>query len=99
MLIERAWVACTNMSAMRCCSAWKRPIGWPNCLRDLVYSMVVAFDRFHRADGLGAQRGDAALDRALERRHGIAVAEHVAARGSFTSLSDTSAALRPSCVR
>ena len=43
MLIERAWVACTNMSAMRCCSAWKRPIGWPNCLRDLVYSMVVAF--------------------------------------------------------
>jgi hypothetical protein len=35
MAIERACSVAMTMSTMRCCSAWKRPIGWPNCLRVL----------------------------------------------------------------
>ncbi|MNL78628.1 hypothetical protein D3C87_2050630 [compost metagenome] len=37
--IAATWVSatdcssCTYMSAMRCCSTWKLPIGTPNCLR------------------------------------------------------------------
>ena len=33
MLMERACSRRISMSAMRCCSAWKLPIGTPNCLR------------------------------------------------------------------
>jgi len=34
------------MSTMRCCSAWKLPIGTPNCLRVLRYSSVVSQANF-----------------------------------------------------
>ncbi len=34
------------MSTMRCCSAWKVPIGTPNCLRVFRYSSVVSQANF-----------------------------------------------------
>jgi len=44
--MERACSLATNMSTMRCCSAWKVPIGTPNCLRVLRYSSVVSQENF-----------------------------------------------------
>ena len=43
-------------------------IGTPNCLRVFMYSTVTATSAVHAPDRLGAQRGDAAVDRALEQR-------------------------------
>ena len=40
--MERVSCTSTNISDMRCCSAWKRPIGWPNCWRVFRYSLVMA---------------------------------------------------------
>ena len=60
------------MSTMRCCSAWKLPIATPNCLRVFRYSSVVSFSAAHDADGLGAHRRGAAVERVLDRRSGVA---------------------------
>ena len=47
---------------MRWRSAWKVAIGTPNCLRVFMYSTVMRDQLVHRADGLGAERGDADVD-------------------------------------
>ena len=44
--IERACSWVTNISTILCCSAWKAPIGTPNCLRVFRYSSVVSQANF-----------------------------------------------------
>ena len=73
-------------------------MGWPNCLRDFVYSMVVAFVASMAPT---ASAHSAAMPRCTARSS-AAVASPTPSiwpAGSFTSLKNTSAALRPSCVR
>src|SRR3989344_1988406 len=41
MTAERACSTSSSTSAMRCCRAWKLPMGTPNCLRVCRYSMVM----------------------------------------------------------
>ena len=48
--------AAMNMSTMRCCSTWNWPIGWPNCLRCLVYSSGALMQLGAGRPGLGAER-------------------------------------------
>ena len=44
--IDFACSYATKMSTIRCCSAWKVPIGTPNCLRVLRYSSVASQENF-----------------------------------------------------
>ncbi len=57
---------------MRWRSAWKLAIVTPNCLRVFMYSTVSATSFSITPDRLGAQRGDAGVDRLLERGQAIA---------------------------
>ena len=70
------------MSTMRCCRAWKRAIGWPNCLRVFAYSSVAAFKRLHRADRLRAQQRDAVVGDCFERSARRACFAEQRARGA-----------------
>ena len=56
------------MSAARCCSAWKLPIGDAELLARLEVVDRQLVQRRHRADGLGAERGDRLVDDALDQR-------------------------------
>ncbi len=67
----RACSSATNMSAARCCSAWKLPIGTPNCLRVFRYSTVDLQRFVHRADGFGAERDAGVVDHALDQRQRV----------------------------
>src|SRR5258706_4587352 len=64
MAMERASTALMVMSAMRCWSAWKRPIGWPNCLRVFRYSSVASLSASMMPI---ASAHNAALPRSSER--------------------------------
>ena len=54
----------TSMSAQRCLSAWKLPIGRPNCTRSFAYSTVMSSTRAGAAEHLGRREHRAAVDAA-----------------------------------
>ena len=67
----RACSSATNMSAARCCSAWKVPIAHAELLARLQI-LDGGLQRFvHRADRLGAQRGAGFVDHALDQRQAV----------------------------
>ena len=64
------------MSTMRCCSAWKLPIGTPNCWRCLQYSTVSA-STVHRTGGFGAHRRRTLVARAGQQQPAVVAQQRV----------------------
>ena len=58
---------------MRCCSAWKRAMGTPNCLRVRVYSVVASRVACSTPDRLGAEGGHAQVEGRRDAREGLAL--------------------------
>src|SRR5581483_1166457 len=91
--MERACSVAITMSTMRCCSAWKVPIGTPNCLRVLRYSSV-ASQAYCIAPTASAQASAAAKSSTCSRRR-----TPPSRRSAGRPFNSMSAAARPSRTR
>ena len=58
---------------MRCCSAWKLPIGTPNCRRVFRYSSVASLAELDRAHRLRAEQRGGVVDDVLDQRQRAAL--------------------------
>ncbi len=65
------------MSEARCCSAWKEPIGTPNCLRVFMYSTVMPSASLIAPTASAESAGDRLVDGAFDQRQRVSRgAEH-----------------------
>ena len=65
--VERMPSTSTSMSAQRCFTAWKLPIGRPNCTRSLAYSTAMSIARDAPPEHLGRRVRRAPVEQRVDR--------------------------------